>query len=145
MKGLIQRVSHASVSVSDVTIGQIDTGLLILLGIEKSDTKASAEKLLNKILAYRVFADDDGKMNLNVQQVGGSLLVVSQFTLVADTRKGTRPGFSKGATPEQGKMLYEYFTSLAQERISTETGEFGADMQVSLLNDGPVTFMLEVE
>ncbi len=144
MKGLIQRVVTASVKVSDNNIGQIGPGILLLLGIEKNDTEATADKLLKKILAYRIFSDDDGKMNLNLQQTEGGLLVVSQFTLVADTMKGLRPGFSNGASPEKGMALYNYF--ITQARIlhtPVETGQFGADMKVELINDGPVTFMLE--
>ncbi|GAA6135485.1 D-aminoacyl-tRNA deacylase [Oceaniserpentilla sp. 4NH20-0058] len=144
MKALIQRVKHAKVEAKGQITGQIDQGILVLLGVEKHDTQALADKLLNKLLAYRIFADADGKMNLNVQQVAGKLLVVSQFTLVADTQKGTRPGFSKGATPQLGEALYDYFVKQSKTFIATETGQFGADMQVSLQNDGPVTFMLEV-
>lgn len=144
MKALIQRVKHAQVEVDGETTGQIDHGILVLLGVEKDDTQEHADKLLQKLLKYRIFADKDGKMNLNVQQVSGALLVVSQFTLVADTRKGTRPGFSKGASPELGEELYDYFVAQARPHIQTETGRFAADMQVSLQNDGPVTFMLEV-
>ena len=144
MKALIQRVKHAKVEVSGETTGEINHGMLVLLGVEKNDTKELADKLLKKLIAYRIFADDAGKMNLNVQQVEGSLLVVSQFTLVADTQKGTRPGFSKGASPELGEALYDYFVAKSNEVIPTQTGRFGADMQVSLQNDGPVTFMLEV-
>ena len=144
MKALIQRVKHAKVEVESEITGAIDQGLLVLLGVEKNDTKALADKLLKKLLAYRIFSDEAGKMNLNVQQVAGSVLVVSQFTLVADTQKGTRPGFSKGASPELGEQLYDYFVARSAELIETQTGRFGADMQVSLQNDGPVTFMLEV-
>ncbi|WP_396588359.1 D-aminoacyl-tRNA deacylase [Bermanella sp. R86510] len=144
MKALIQRVKYAKVEVADEVVGQIDQGLLVLLGVEKHDTQQHADKLLKKLLAYRVFSDEEGKMNLNVQQVKGSLLVVSQFTLVADTAKGTRPGFSKGASPELGETLYNYFVEQSQQVIHTETGQFAADMQVTLQNDGPVTFMLEV-
>lgn len=145
MKALIQRVKHAKVEVDGQVTGQIDQGILVLLGVEKHDTQALADKLLNKLLAYRIFSDADGKMNLNVQQVAGKLLVVSQFTLVADTQKGTRPGFSKGASPQLGEALYDYFVKQSKALIATETGCFGADMQVSLQNDGPVTFMLEVQ
>jgi len=144
MKALIQRVKYAKVEVAGEVVGQIDQGLLVLLGVEKHDTQQHADKLLKKLLAYRVFSDDDGKMNVNVQQVKGSLLLVSQFTLVADTAKGTRPGFSKGASPELGETLYNYFVEQSQQVIHTETGQFAADMQVTLQNDGPVTFMLEV-
>ena len=144
MKALIQRVKHAKVEVAGETTGEIEQGILVLLGVEKTDTQEIADKLLNKILAYRIFADEAGKMNLNVQQIKGQLLVVSQFTLVADTQKGTRPGFSKGASPQLGEELYDYFVVQSQNNIETQTGRFGADMQVSLQNDGPVTFMLEV-
>jgi D-tyrosyl-tRNA(Tyr) deacylase len=144
MKALIQRVKHAKVEVGGVIIGEIDQGILILLGVEKTDTPELADKLLQKILNYRIFSDEEGKMNLNVKQVKGSLLVVSQFTLVADTQKGTRPGFSKGASPQLGEQLYDYFIVKSTAEINTQTGRFGADMQVNLLNDGPVTFWLEV-
>jgi len=144
MKALIQRVKNAKVEVSGEVVGQIDQGVLIFLGVEKTDTNELADKLLQKILKYRIFSDADGKMNLNVNQVEGSLLVVSQFTLVADTQKGTRPGFSKGASAQLGEELYDYFVRQSVKSINTQTGKFGADMQVSLQNDGPVTFMLEV-
>lgn len=143
MKALIQRVKHAKVEVAGETTGQIEQGILVLLGVEKTDTPELADKLLQKILKYRIFSDGSGKMNLNVQQVEGSLLVVSQFTLVADTQKGTRPGFSKGASPQLGEELYDYFCEQSLKEINIQTGRFGADMQVSLQNDGPVTFMLE--
>ncbi|KEI70699.1 D-aminoacyl-tRNA deacylase [Endozoicomonas elysicola] len=145
MKGLIQRVKHASVVVDGETVGEIGTGILLLLGIEKGDDSALADKLLDKVLKYRIFSDEQGKMNLGLKDVGGGLLIVSQFTLVADTRKGLRPSFSSGASPEQGERLYNYFVEQAQElHQEVATGRFGADMKVSLLNDGPVTFMLEV-
>ena len=145
MKALIQRVKHAKVEVSGEVTGEIEQGILVLLGVEKNDTKEIADKLFNKLIAYRIFADEAGKMNLNVQQIKGSVLVVSQFTLVADTQKGTRPGFSKGASPAHGEELYDYFVEKSTTMIHTQTGRFGADMQVSLQNDGPVTFMLEVQ
>ena len=145
MRGLIQRVQHASVVVEGEVTGEIGSGLLVLLGVEREDDQAKADKLLEKVLKYRIFNDDDGKMNLGLKDAGGGLLVVSQFTLVADTRKGLRPGFSWGASPEHGKMMYDYFVSRAREsHPEVATGRFGADMKVSLLNDGPVTFMLEV-
>ncbi len=145
MIGLIQRVTHASVTVDEAVIGKIDNGLLVLLGVERDDTTDSADKLVNKILNYRVFSDADGKMNLNVQQAGGELLVVSQFTLVADTQKGNRPGFSRGASPELGKQLYLTFLDKLRDRYDrVASGKFGADMKVSLINDGPVTFWLKV-
>ena len=145
MIGLIQRVSQAKVEVSGQTVGQINQGILLLLGVERKDDQQSAEKLANKVMNYRIFADQDGKMNLNLKQAGGALLVVSQFTLVADTKKGNRPGFSSGATPEQGEALYQHFATYCQgQGVHCETGQFGADMQVSLVNDGPVTFHLSV-
>ncbi|MFC6441232.1 D-aminoacyl-tRNA deacylase [Bowmanella sp. JS7-9] len=145
MIGLIQRVSQAQVDIDGQTVGKIGQGLLILLGVEREDDEAKARRLCERILNYRIFADEQGKMNLNVQQAGGSVLVVSQFTLVADTSKGNRPGFSRGATPEQGRALYHFFTDCAREAgIQVQTGRFGADMQVSLINDGPVTFQLTI-
>ena len=145
MIGLIQRVSRASVTVESKVIGEIDQGILLLLGVEKSDGDDEIEKLANKVSRYRMFADSDGKMNLNVEQVGGKILVVSQFTLVADTQKGNRPGFSRGATPEHGKVVYlKFVEALEAKGLAVETGEFGADMQVALVNDGPVTFHFKV-
>lgn len=145
MKGLIQRVKHGSVVVDGETVGEIGPGILLLLGIEKGDDSVLADKLLDKVLKYRIFSDEQGKMNLGLKDVGGGLLIVSQFTLVADTRKGLRPSFSSGASPEQGERLYNYFVEQAQAlHQEVATGRFGADMKVSLLNDGPVTFMLEV-
>ncbi|MDG6895126.1 D-aminoacyl-tRNA deacylase [Volucribacter amazonae] len=144
MIALIQRVRYAKVEVADKIVGQIEQGLLVLLGVEQGDDQAKADRLLGKVLNYRVFSDDAGKMNLNVQQVGGQVLVVSQFTLVADTHKGLRPSFSRGATPAEAERLYHYFVQQAQQKIITQTGQFAADMQVSLQNDGPVTFWLQV-
>ncbi|WP_419533061.1 D-aminoacyl-tRNA deacylase [Endozoicomonas sp.] len=145
MKGLIQRVKHASVVVDGETVGEIGPGILLLLGVEKGDDPALADKLLDKVLKYRIFSDDQGKMNLGLKEVGGGLLIVSQFTLVADTRKGLRPSFSSGASPELGEKIYNYFVEQAEiQHPDVATGRFGADMKVSLLNDGPVTFMLEV-
>ena len=144
MKGLIQRVRSASVEVAGECIGSIDQGILLLLGVERDDDRARADKLLHKLVNYRIFEDDDGKMNRSLLDVAGGLLVVSQFTLVADNAKGLRPSFSRGASPELGNDLYEYFVDQARWKLSqVETGRFGADMQVSLLNDGPVTFLLE--
>ncbi|AJQ97724.1 D-aminoacyl-tRNA deacylase [Gynuella sunshinyii] len=144
MQVLIQRVQHASVVVDNQTIGSIGQGLLALVGIEKNDTAASVEKMVNKLLAYRVFNDELGKMNLSLRDIQGELLLVSQFTLAADTRKGLRPGFSTAAEPQKGRELFELLLQKASEywpeRIAT--GQFGADMKVSLLNDGPVTFLL---
>jgi D-tyrosyl-tRNA(Tyr) deacylase len=145
VKGLIQRVRHASVTVDGEITGQIDGGILLLLGVEKGDNEATADKLLQKVLKYRIFGDADDKMNLSLADIGGGLLVVSQFTLVADTRKGLRPSFSSGATPTEGERLYEYFVDQASQLHNpVATGRFGADMKVELLNDGPVTFLLEV-
>ncbi|WGE68793.1 D-aminoacyl-tRNA deacylase [Actinobacillus equuli subsp. haemolyticus] len=144
MIGLIQRVKWAKVKVEGQTVGEIAHGLLVLLGVEQGDDQAKADKLLEKVLNYRVFSDEQGKMNLNVQQAGGSLLVVSQFTLAADTNKGLRPSFSRGAAPQEANALYEYFHQQAAQKIHTQTGQFAADMQVSLQNDGQVTFWLQV-
>ena len=138
----IQRVSSAKVEVDGEIVGQIGKGLLVLLGVEKDDDRQKADKLAEKVLNYRVFSDADDKMNLNVQQVAGEVLVVSQFTLVADTQKGLRPSFSKGATPSLANELYEYFTQKCGEKVKVECGRFAADMQVSLVNEGPVTFWL---
>lgn len=144
MKALIQRVSSASVHIDGNSVGQIEQGILLLLGIEEGDTFQAADKLLQKILAYRVFSDKEGKMNLDLQQTEGGLLIVSQFTLVADTKKGLRPGFSAGASPQLGEELYNYFIEQAKRlHPIVETGRFGADMQVHLINNGPVTFWLE--
>ncbi len=145
MIALIQRVTEASVTVDGQITGAIGKGLLVLLGVEKGDDEAKAQKLRDKVLGYRVFSDDDGKMNLHVQQAGGSVLVVSQFTLAAETKKGMRPGFSSGAAPVDAERLYEYFVEQCKvKEIQTETGIFAADMQVALNNDGPVTFWLQV-
>ena len=145
MIGLLQRVANASVTVDGRCVGRIDHGLLVLVGVQRGDAQTEADRLLERLLTYRVFADDEGRMNRSVQDVGGGLLLVSQFTLAADTRKGTRPGFSPAADPDLGRQLFEYMTARARERHSTvETGVFGANMQVSLVNDGPVTFWLEV-
>ncbi|MDR0779299.1 MAG: D-tyrosyl-tRNA(Tyr) deacylase [Pseudomonadales bacterium] len=144
MLGLIQRVTEASVSIAGDSCGAIGPGLLLLLGVEKDDTTAEADKLLKKVLAYRVFADAQGKMNLSLSEVRGGLLVVSQFTLAAATDKGLRPSFSSAKPPADAERLYHYF--LAQARAlhhEVNAGRFGADMQVSLINDGPVTFLLK--
>lgn len=145
MIGLLQRVTQAAVEVDGTTVGRIDAGLLVLIGVEKEDTEAKADRLLERLLTYRVFSDDDGRMNLNLQDVNGGLLLVPQFTLAADTHKGTRPGFSTAAHPELGQQLFGYFCEQARQKHPVvETGVFGADMQVSLLNTGPVTFWLQV-
>lgn len=144
MKALIQRVSQAQVCVEGEVTGQIEQGLLVFVGIEKRDSEDSADKLLHKLLNYRVFSDEQGKMNLSVQDIQGALLLVSQFTLAADTRKGLRPGFSEAAPPEQARLLFDYLVQSArQQHENTHTGQFAADMQVSLVNEGPVTFLLE--
>lgn len=146
MLGLLQRVSAASVKVDNAIVGEIEQGILLLLGIQKNDSCATADKLIDKLLAYRIFPDADNKMNCNVQQIDGGILVVSQFTLAADTKKGLRPSFSSAAPPAQAQALYDYFVEqLQQKHPSVATGIFAADMKVSLINDGPVTFMLEVE
>lgn len=144
MRALIQRVSEARVQVEGELVGEIGPGLLLLLGVEKSDTAAQVERLLNKVLNYRVFGDDRGHMNLSLLDVGGELLVVSQFTLAAETNKGLRPSFSSAAAPQDAEALYELFVKEAAQSVGVQTGRFGADMQVSLVNDGPVTFMLSV-
>lgn len=145
MIALLQRVAHANVVVDGVEIGCIGKGLLVLLGIEKNDDAQKAEKLIKKILGYRVFEDDAGKMNLSLADINGELLLVPQFTLAADTNSGMRPSFSSAAPPDEGKYWFDYTVQKAKEAFSqVETGEFGADMKVSLLNDGPVTFWLQV-
>lgn len=145
MRALLQRVSQASVSVNGEITGAIDQGLLVLLGIDKNDNKEAARKLVDKVLAYRVFADSAGKMNRSVSDIEGGVLVVSQFTLSADTRKGLRPSFSSAAAPTLARALYDYVVDYARGKCSVlATGEFGANMQVQLTNDGPVTFLLEV-
>lgn len=144
MKGLIQRVSAARVEVDREIVGAIDQGLLALVGVEPQDDEASAQRLLHKLLNYRVFADIEGKMNLSLGDVGGGLLLVSQFTLAADTRKGLRPSFSSAAPPARGAELFEHLVDQARARHPlVATGRFGANMQVHLVNDGPVTFLLE--
>jgi D-aminoacyl-tRNA deacylase len=142
---LLQRVSRAQVDVGGQTIGAIGPGLLVLVCAEPSDSAATAERLLAKVLKLRIFGDEAGKMNLSVQDVQGGLLIVSQFTLAADTRSGNRPGFKDAAPPEQGRALYQHFVHQARaQHPEVATGEFGADMQVSLLNDGPVTIPMRV-
>ena len=144
MKALIQRVNRASVSVDDVIAGQIKHGLLVLLGVEAEDTPADITKLAHKVCHYRVFADSNGKMNLNVQQASGSILVVSQFTLAADTQSGLRPSFTPAASQDKARQYYQQFVVQCQALgLYVATGQFGADMQVSLVNDGPVTFLLQ--
>ena len=145
MIGLIQRVSHASVTIDSETSGSIGQGLLALIGVERNDTQKKADRLLERILNYRVFADSDGKMNLGLKDINAGLLLVPQFTLVADTQKGNRPGFSNGASPALGKSLFEHMLDQARKQHNdVASGVFGADMKVELLNDGPVTFWLQV-
>lgn len=146
MIGLLQRVSHASVVVDGATVGAIDGGLLVLLCAERGDREKEADALLTKLLAYRVFADEAGRMNRSLSDIGGGLLLVPQFTLAADTQSGTRPSFTPAATPEDGRRLFDYFAGQAASRHAhVATGCFGADMKVSLTNDGPVTFWLQVK
>lgn len=145
MIGLLQRVSHAEVRVDDRRVGSIGRGLLVLVGVERGDGESQADRLLERLLTYRVFPDAEGRMNRSLQDIGGGLLLVSQFTLAADTRKGTRPGFSPAAEPTHGKKMFDYLVQRARERHGdVQTGEFGAHMQVALTNDGPVTFWLQV-
>ncbi|MGJ8686372.1 MAG: D-aminoacyl-tRNA deacylase [Spongiibacteraceae bacterium] len=144
MKALLQRVRHAEVVVADKSTGKIDQGLLVFLGIEKHDTIACAEKMIKRLLNYRVFADAEDKMNLSVADINGGVLLVSQFTLAADTKKGRRPSFSCAATPSTAEALYDHaLVFLQAQHGKVASGEFAADMQISLLNDGPVTFLLE--
>jgi D-aminoacyl-tRNA deacylase len=145
MIGLLQRVTSASVAVDGTVVSEIGCGLLVLLGVQRGDSPREADRLVERIATYRIFDDRDGRMNLSVLETGGALLVVSQFTLAAETRKGTRPGFSTAAAPADGERLYNYFVDAARLRIaSVATGRFGARMRVTLINDGPVTFWLEV-
>lgn len=144
MLALIQRVSDASVTIDGETVGAIGPGLLVLLGVQKDDDERVADRLLDKVLAYRVFADGAGRMNRSVSDCDGGLLVVSQFTLAADTGRGLRPGFSSAKPPQEAERLYGYFLEQARQRhADVQSGRFGADMQVTLTNDGPVTFMLQ--
>ncbi|WP_419148167.1 D-aminoacyl-tRNA deacylase [Pseudoalteromonas 'SMAR'] len=141
MQGLIQRVSQAQVVVDGEVVGEIGQGILLLLGVEKPDSEETADKLLHKVSNYRIFTDDNGKMNLSVKDIAGELLVVSQFTLAADTKKGMRPSFSSAGSPAQAEQLYDYFVQQAKASgLQVATGQFAADMKVSLVNDGPVTF-----
>ena len=144
MKCLLQRVTQASVTVAGEVVGKIDQGLLVLVGVEPEDAEQTVTRVAERLLRYRVFADAEGKMNLNVAQVQGSILLVSQFTLAADTTSGNRPGFSTAAPPEQASNLCDQLAdALRKGDVRVETGRFGADMQVALVNDGPVTFLLE--
>ncbi len=145
MIALIQRVSSASVTVSNEVIGEIAQGLLVFLAVQPEDSEAKAKRLAERVAGYRVFNDENGKMNLNVKQVDGDILVVSQFTLAADTTSGMRPSFTSAAKPEFSNELYQYFCQqLRSQGFNVPTGEFAADMKVQLLNDGPVTFTLSI-
>lgn len=146
MIGLIQRVQAAQVEVDGKLVGKINQGILLLLGVQRDDSKEQADKLLHKVCNYRIFEDDAGKMNRSLLDIDGELLVVSQFTLPANTKKGLRPSFTSAADPQLGRDMYDYFVAQATEAMNqpVQTGEFGANMQVSLINDGPVTFWLEV-
>lgn len=145
MLALLQRVSQAAVVVDGDTIGETGKGLLVFLGVEKGDDEARARRLCERVLGYRIFADAEDRMNLSVADIHGQVLVVSQFTLAADTSRGMRPGFSTAAPPAEGERLYEYFLQCVRDRLgAVQCGRFGADMKVSLLNDGPVTFLLQV-
>ncbi|MBY0267093.1 MAG: D-tyrosyl-tRNA(Tyr) deacylase [Burkholderiales bacterium] len=144
MIALLQRVRAARVEVDGATVGEIGQGLLVLLGVENGDTAGDAERLIKRVLDYRVFADDDGRMNCSLREIGGGLLLVPQFTLAADTRKGLRPGFSTAAPPELGRELFDHALAFARKHhVEVGQGRFGADMQVTLTNDGPVTFWLQ--
>ncbi|WP_040260107.1 D-aminoacyl-tRNA deacylase [Pseudomonas massiliensis] len=145
MKGLLQRAAEARVVIAGETVGAIGPGLLVLVGVEPMDTQAQADKLLHKLLNYRVFADSEGRMNRSLKDTGGGLLLVSQFTLAADTRSGMRPSFSSAAPPDLARALFDYLLERARaEHGQVQSGRFGADMQVHLVNDGPVTFQLQV-
>ncbi len=144
MIGLLQRVREARVTVDGEIIGEIQTGLLVLVGVQKEDTEQRAERLVQRLLGYRVFPDETGRMNRSLVDIEGGLLLVPQFTLPADTRKGTRPGFSTAAPPEEGHRLFHFVLEQARKQYPhVASGRFGADMQVALINDGPVTFWLE--
>ena len=146
MIGLLQRVAEAKVEVDGASVGAIGSGLMVLICAERGDSEAEADRLLERLLGYRVFADADGKMNLSLRDVRGGLLLVPQFTLAADTHKGMRPSFTPAASPADGERLFDYFVSRARASYpAVETGRFGAHMQVSLTNDGPVTIWLRVE
>lgn len=145
MIALIQRVSEAAVHVNGKVVGEIQNGILALVGVEKGDSEQEADRLLQRVLAYRIFPDEEGRMNLDLKQSGGQLLLVSQFTLAANTRKGNRASFTSAAPPGEGRRLFDYFVESAVGVMpETQTGEFGADMKVHLVNDGPVTFWLQV-
>ena len=145
MIGLLQRVTQAAISVNGETVGQIGRGILVLVGVKRGDNETRADRLLERILGYRMFPDDSGKMNLSVKDIGGDLMLVPQFTLAADTAKGMRPSFTPAASPEEGKRLFLHLVESARnQRAPVAAGIFGADMQVTLTNDGPVTFCLRI-
>jgi D-tyrosyl-tRNA(Tyr) deacylase len=145
MKALLQRVQEARVTIAGDCVAEIGPGLLVFLGLDRGDDEACGERMIEKLLAYRVFSDDQGRMNRNVQEVGGGVLLVSQFTLSADTGKGLRPGFSPALPPAEAELLYQRVLAMLQQRHSpVAAGVFAADMQVSLVNDGPVTFLLQL-
>ncbi len=144
MRAVVQRVSRARVAVDGGTVGEIDRGVLILVGIAPEDGAAEVAWLAEKVSQLRIFPDDDGKMNRSLLDIGGGLLAVPQFTLVADTRKGSRPSFSSGATPEEGARLFHKFVEFAAQKIRVQSGRFGAEMRVNLVNDGPVTFWQQI-
>ena len=145
MIALLQRVSEAAVHVNGEIVGEIGPGILVLVGVEKGDGEKQADRLLERVLGYRIFPDGAGRMNRNVVEAGGQLLLVSQFTLAANTRKGNRASFTSAAPPDEGERLFDHFVARAREQMpGTQTGRFGADMKVSLVNDGPVTFWLQV-
>lgn len=144
MKFVIQRVTHASVTVDGAVLGKIEKGFMVLIGVEDSDTQAVADKMISKMLGLRIFEDEAGKMNLALKDVGGGLLLISQFTLYADCKKGNRPSFVKAGKPDMAEPMYEYIIEKCREQIkNTQKGQFGADMKVELLNDGPVTIVLD--
>jgi D-tyrosyl-tRNA(Tyr) deacylase len=143
MKALIQRVTSSSIEVDGTNVGQINKGLLVFIGIEKLDELSHADKMINKILSYRVFSDENDKMNLSVSDINGDVLLVPQFTLAADTKNGTRAGFSTAMKPIEAENIYDYMVEKFKTFVNTQSGVFGADMKVSLVNDGPVTFLLE--
>ena len=146
MIALIQRVTEANVVVNNKNVGEIQQGILAFIGVEKNDSEEQVSRLADKVLSYRIFADADDKMNLSVQDIKGGVLLVPQFTLAADTQKGCRPSFSSAAPPEEGERLFNEFVKQAKNKYQQiETGQFGADMKISLLNDGPVTFWLQVK
>ena len=145
MIALLQRVTHASVTVENKIIGEINQGILLFIGVEKQDNEQKADRLCERFLAYRVFSDEQDKMNLSVRDIGGDVLLVPQFTLAADTRKGNRPSFSSAAPPQAGEQLFDYLVDRTrQQHDQVATGQFGADMKVEIVNDGPVTFWLQV-